>query len=55
MANTCLASNREIKNDVGAVTFKCPQCLKGTIVRSKNAREIVAQYTCPECGFVGPN
>ncbi len=51
----CLASNREITNDTGAVTFKCPNCLKGVIVRSKNAREIVAPYTCPACGFRGPN
>lgn len=44
-----------ITNDSGSVTFKCPKCLKGTIIRTKNEREIVATYECPECGFTGPN
>ncbi|MFT4313284.1 MAG: zinc finger domain-containing protein [Candidatus Woesearchaeota archaeon] len=51
----CLSSGKEITNDAGAVTFKCPNCSKGVIVRSRNAREIVAPYTCPVCGFTGPN
>lgn len=55
MTNVCIATNKEILNDVGSVSFKCPQCKIGIIVRSKNARQIVAPYTCPECGFVGPN
>jgi len=49
------ASNKLIVNDIGSVQFPCPSCLKGNIVRSKNSRQIVAPYTCPACGFVGPN
>lgn len=39
----------------GSVTFKCPNCLKGEIQRTGQARALVAKYTCQECGFVGPN
>jgi Zn-ribbon RNA-binding protein len=51
----CLAMNVRITNDAGSVMFKCPKCNDYEIVRSKHAREIVAKYTCPKCGFVGPN
>ncbi|HII16860.1 TPA: RNA-binding protein [Candidatus Woesearchaeota archaeon] len=51
----CISSKRRITNDTGAVQFPCPSCGKETIVRSKQAREIVAPYTCPSCGFTGPN
>lgn len=54
-AKKCLATNVRITNDKGAVVFKCPNCKDYEIVRSKNARQIVAKYTCPKCGFVGPN
>ena len=54
-AKKCLATNVRITNDKGAVTFKCPNCNDYEIVRSKNARQIVAKYTCPKCGFTGPN
>ena len=42
-------------NTPGSVRFLCPQCQKVEIVRTRNEREIVAQYTCPGCGFIGPN
>ena len=45
----------EITNDKGSVIFDCPGCGKQKIVRSYNARQISAQYVCPECDFVGPN
>ena len=48
-------TGRSITNDVGAVQFPCPQCLEEVIVRSRNARQIVAKYVCPKCGFEGPN
>ena len=51
----CLSTNVRIANDTGSVTFKCPKCEDHEIVRSTHARQIVAKYTCPKCGFVGPN
>lgn len=44
-----------LANDVGAVSFACPQCGKHTINRTRKEREIVIKYNCPECGFEGPN
>ena len=51
----CLSLNISITNDRGAVSFKCPNCGDYEIVRSTKARKIAATYTCPKCGFVGPN
>lgn len=51
----CISMNVKIANDKGAVTFICPACGKHEIVRSSAARKVVAKYTCPECGFTGPN
>ncbi|MCF7866110.1 zinc finger domain-containing protein [Candidatus Woesearchaeota archaeon] len=51
----CSATNARITNDKGSVTFKCPKCSDYEIVRSKHARQIVGKYTCPKCGFTGPN
>jgi predicted RNA-binding Zn-ribbon protein involved in translation (DUF1610 family) len=48
-------TKKNIANDGGSVTFKCPRCLKHEIIRSCHERSIVARYECPECGFVGPN
>lgn len=44
-----------LANDVGSTSFPCPNCGKHIIRRTKKSREIVVQYKCPECGFVGPN
>ncbi|MBN2458606.1 DUF1610 domain-containing protein [Candidatus Woesearchaeota archaeon] len=52
---TCVSCKKQISNDNGSVIFKCPKCGKGLIVRCKDCRQIAAKYTCPECGFVGPN
>lgn len=41
-------------NNVGGVSFPCPQCGR-EINRTRKEREIVIKYTCPECGFEGPN
>lgn len=49
------ATGKTITNDVGAASFPCPKCGKQIIHRSRKSREIVVKYTCPECGFVGPN
>jgi len=51
----CLAMNTNIANDTGSVSFQCPKCKGYEIVRSKHARQIVAKYECPKCGFTGPN
>jgi len=54
-AKKCLSMNVRITNNKGSVTFNCPKCSDFEIVRSKNARQIVSKYTCPKCGFTGPN
>ena len=44
----------KLVNEPGDVTFKCPNCGKAHISRSKKARQLARSYTCPSCGFVGP-
>ncbi|MBW2969965.1 RNA-binding protein [Candidatus Woesearchaeota archaeon] len=39
----------------GTVLFKCPSCLKYDIKRTAHERKIATKYTCPLCGFTGPN
>ena len=51
----CSATNARITNDGGSVTFKCPKCKDFEIIRGRHARQIVGKYTCPKCGFTGPN
>ena len=51
----CSATKRVLTNDQGAVVFKCPNCMDATIVRSRQARMLSTKYTCPKCGFEGPN
>lgn len=51
----CNSCNKDITNDKGSAIFMCPSCGKYEIVRCASCRQIVAQYKCPECGFVGPN
>lgn len=48
-------SKENIANDAGAVVFACPQCGYDAIVRSSQERKNVTRYTCPKCGFTGPN
>lgn len=42
-------------NTPGSVRFLCPHCQKTDIIRTRNERETVARFTCPGCGFTGPN
>ncbi|MFP4119332.1 MAG: zinc finger domain-containing protein [Candidatus Woesearchaeota archaeon] len=49
------ATHTPLSNDDGSTSFPCPGCGKRTIYRTRKAREIVIKYTCPECGFTGPN
>lgn len=51
----CDATKVKITNDTGNVRFMCPSCGKSEIIRSKKARELAIKYTCPSCGFEGPN
>ena len=55
MAEKCVSTGKEITNDSGSVKFKCPNCLKGDIVRSLSARKLATKYVCSQCGFEGPN
>ena len=55
MTDICVSCKKKITNDAGTAKFPCPACAKETIVRCKHCREIAAKYTCPECGFSGPN
>ena len=48
-------TSKKIDNNKGSVKFPCPKCQKGIIVRSVEDRKLCLTYTCPECGFVGPN
>jgi predicted RNA-binding Zn-ribbon protein involved in translation (DUF1610 family) len=50
-----LGSGTNITNDKGSTIFNCPKCSKQKIIRSYNDRQISVKYTCPECGFTGPN
>lgn len=52
---TCISCKRRITNERSATRFMCPKCGKYEIVRCGHCRDIVAKYTCPECGFTGPN
>ncbi len=51
----CISCKRKITNIEGSVKFPCPNCGKAEIIRCGECRKIAAKYTCPECGFTGPN
>lgn len=53
--NECSSTKVRTTNLTGTTTFKCPKCGEAEITRSKKARELVIKYTCPKCGFEGPN
>ncbi|MBD3259471.1 RNA-binding protein [Candidatus Woesearchaeota archaeon] len=52
---TCSSCSTRITNSKGSIRFKCPNCGEGEIVRCAHCRKIAAKYTCPKCGFTGPN
>ncbi|MEW5896375.1 MAG: zinc finger domain-containing protein [Nanoarchaeota archaeon] len=54
-ARRCISTKKKIDNDPGAVTFKCPRCSDYEISRSTYARKNAIKYSCPRCGFTGPN
>ncbi len=51
----CSSCKRKITSGSGTATFMCPNCGKAEIIRCGDCRRIAAKYTCPECGFTGPN
>ncbi|MDO8481322.1 MAG: zinc finger domain-containing protein [Nanoarchaeota archaeon] len=51
----CNSTGERITNDTGRAIFPCPKCGKQQIVRSSRARKLAIPYTCPGCGFIGPN
>jgi predicted RNA-binding Zn-ribbon protein involved in translation (DUF1610 family) len=51
----CMSCKKPIANSKGMAKFNCPKCSKYEILRCKKCREIVTKYTCPGCGFEGPN
>ena len=48
-------SKVSVMNNTGNAVFLCPACGKHEIVRTAAMRKICAKYTCPGCGFEGPN
>ncbi|MBN2454100.1 DUF1610 domain-containing protein [Candidatus Woesearchaeota archaeon] len=50
----CLSCKKKITN-LSVTRFMCPECGKYEIVRCKSCRENAVKYTCPKCGFTGPN
>ncbi|MBT5021661.1 RNA-binding protein [Candidatus Woesearchaeota archaeon] len=53
--DVCSSCKRRVSNMPGTVKFACPNCGDSEITRCTQCRKIVAKYTCPKCGFVGPN
>ncbi len=54
-AKKSTATGTSVVNDKGSVSFPCPACGEAEIVRTKSERQNVVKYTCPKCGFTGPN
>lgn len=55
MNQVCNSCKKKIVNNVGSVSFPCPQCNKTVIVRCSHCRKTAVKYTCYECNFRGPN
>ncbi|MFH2020902.1 MAG: zinc finger domain-containing protein [archaeon] len=51
----CVSCKVKIANLKGTASFMCPSCGKYKISRCITCRKTVAKYTCPGCGFTGPN
>ncbi|RJQ20559.1 RNA-binding protein [Candidatus Woesearchaeota archaeon] len=51
----CITCKTQATGQRGIAKFDCPACLKHQIIRCARCREIAAKYTCPACGFEGPN
>lgn len=51
----CISCKKQIVNQQASTVFDCPSCGNAPIIRCGHCRTIVAKYTCPQCGFTGPN
>ncbi|MBR9690815.1 RNA-binding protein [Candidatus Woesearchaeota archaeon] len=51
----CSSCKKDVSNDTGNVSFKCPKCGKEDIIRCTHCRDIAAKYVCHSCKFEGPN
>ena len=51
----CSSCKKSVRNDTGNAAFDCPKCGAFPIIRCRNCREKAVRYTCPKCGFSGPN
>ena len=51
----CISCKKKITNKPGSTRFLCPSCGKHEIIRCADCRKRGIKYTCPSCGFVGPN
>lgn len=54
-AKICTSCKIRVTNLPGTVTFPCPKCAKEQILRCPHCRKTSVKYTCPKCGFIGPN
>ncbi|HDR53267.1 MAG TPA: DUF1610 domain-containing protein [archaeon] len=50
----CLTCNKDIRVVENSVTFKCPGCGDGLVVRCGECRAQMRSWKCPVCGFEGP-
>ncbi|HLC52180.1 MAG TPA: zinc finger domain-containing protein [Candidatus Nanoarchaeia archaeon] len=50
----CTSCKKNVVNDPGSVSFKCPGCSDLEVVRCTNCRDNGSKYSCA-CGFTGPN
>ncbi|MBS3147704.1 RNA-binding protein [Candidatus Woesearchaeota archaeon] len=53
--NTCITCKQPSIGQTGFTIFKCPKCLKTDLSRCSHCRKIAAKFSCPQCGFEGPN
>ncbi|MFQ5711317.1 MAG: zinc finger domain-containing protein [Candidatus Geothermarchaeales archaeon] len=50
----CTSCGKLISPEEKSSKFPCPQCGEAVIWRCEKCRIFIRDYTCPNCGFVGP-
>lgn len=50
----CTSCGTSLEAERIKVEFPCPSCDKVNIRRCERCKKLSREYTCPECGFVGP-